>query len=134
MKKGVALQHLRVMIWTLQRYRSMANDPLLGLIVPDDTPGLQFTESFVAEHWPWIFGEKCPLEKLVEVVDRAEETGVLAPMDYYNFMTILDRFMPELRVAAAFYEYDLPKEQQLPMDSPTIDILRGWDTDEKGDN
>lgn len=129
MRQEVALQHLKIMAWTLQRYRSMAYDPLFGLIVPDGTPGrLQFTESFVAEYWPWIFGEKCPLLQITAVIDRAEETGELAPLNYYNFMTILDRFVPELRVAAAFYDHDLPDEMRLPMDPPSIEILRGWET------
>ena len=127
MKQETALKHLRLMMWCIQRFRANAMDPLFGPVVADGTPGLQLTESMVADMFPWIFGDKCPLEVLAKVIDGVEETGVLVPMDYYNFMFILDRFMPELRMVSVFYDRELPKDERLPDGPPNISILRGWD-------
>jgi hypothetical protein len=84
------------MLLAIQRYRSIvsedflkeSNNTGLGFI------GLGFTKEFLAEQWPWIFGEKCPISAIQDVLDREE----IAPMDFYNLMAILTHFMPEVKV------------------------------------
>ena len=120
MRQEEALRHLREMIWALQRYRSVAMETL-----GRETGELHLSEKMAAEVWPWVFGEKCPLPILVKMVDNAETSGTLAPMDYYNMMTILDRFMPEIKVATVGWR----GTYTLPEGPPSLEILRGWDND-----
>jgi hypothetical protein len=82
-----ALEHLR---HNIQRYRSITKETFVG------ENGL--TEESLAETWPWVFGSKCPLVQIQKCLDRGSVTG----MEFYNFMTILDRFMPEVAVAGDF--------------------------------
>jgi len=96
----------------LQKYRSNAMDPRTGL-------GL--SEEFLAETYPWVFGEKCPLEYIAKVLARYEKTHELEPQTYYNFMTIMDKFTPEIRVAAVMLGGELPEGP------PSIQLLIGWD-------
>ena len=123
MKQSEALEHLREMIWALQRYRSIAMEELGPN--PDYPLGEQLciTEELAAKMWPWIFGEECPLPALVKIVDDAETSGTLAPTDYYSMMFILDRFMPEVKICLHNWRgvYTVPEEP------PSLDILAGWE-------
>lgn len=131
MKQEDAVQHLRTIMFVLQKFRSNSRDPILGIIVPDDTPGLQVTESLAAETWPWVFGDKCPLPALMQILDAVNRTQSLAPMDYYNQMIILDRFMPEVKAAAGWFEVNRTAEQHIPDGPPDVSIFAGWDLDRK---
>jgi len=86
------------------------------------TGELHLSKKFAGELWPWVFGEKCPLPILAKIIDDAESSGELAPMDYYNMMIILDRFMPEVKLAALTWR----GTATLPEGPPSIDILSGW--------
>lgn len=129
MKQLQAVQHLQTFMRALQKYRSNLRDPVVGIVVPDGTPGLRPTESFMAEMWPWVFGDKCPLTTIVRVLDDTTRTGTLAPMDYYNLMIILDRFMPEVRAVASLFEDGLAPEYKIPQGAPNINVLRGWEAE-----
>lgn len=113
-----ALEHLREFLWALQRYRSIAMETL--------GPGsgeLHLTERLAAEMWPWVFGEKCPLSILAKMIDDAETSGKLVPMDYYNMMTILDRFMPGVKLGIRAWR----GRYTVPEGPPDIAILAGWE-------
>jgi len=116
MKKSVAVQHLKTFMVTLQKHHSNVQDPIRG-------PGLSI--EFLAEIYPWVFGEKCPLPQLQNVLDRYDSTGELSPQDYYNLMTILDKFMYEIKAAAALLGGNLPE------DGPRVDVLMGWDEEDE---
>lgn len=123
MKKEEAIGHLREFVWALQRYRSIVMETL-GL--DPDYPSeeqLCLTEELAAEMWPWVFGEKCPLPVLAKIVDDAETSGELAPMDYYNMMTILHRFMPEVKVGIRAWR----GTWTIPEGPPEVSILSGWE-------
>lgn len=61
---------------------------------------------FLERYYPWGFGDKCPLEALQKVIDR----GSVTANEFYNFMTIVDKIMPELQVIALIEQgHDFPK-------------------------
>lgn len=119
MTEQEAVQHLREMMWALQRYRSITMETL-----GPGTGELHLSKKFAGELWPWVFGEKCPLPVLAKMIDDVEAGGSLALMDYYNMMTILDRFMPEVRMAAVVAR---GTDSTLPQGPPDVSILRGWE-------
>lgn len=117
MKQSEATQHLREMMWGLQKYRSITTETLSS-----GTGDICLSEELAARMWPWVFGEKCPLPALAKILDDVDNGKDLAPADYYNMMTILYRFMPEVAIAASLREgCSLPKGQ------PGISVLLGWE-------
>ncbi len=114
MKQEEALGHLREMIWALQRYRSITTETL-----GPGTGELYLSKKLAAEMWPWVFGKKCPLPVLMKMVDR----GQIAPGDYYNMMTILDKFMSEVKLFA-LVQRGAPT---IPEGPPSLDIFKGWE-------
>ena len=136
MKKSVAIQHLRTLMSMVQRARANAHDPLLGFLDPDDAsytdksgnPRLVFKESLAAKIMPWVFGDRCILPALATILDRYDKDTTLAPMDYYNMMYILDKFIPTFKAFTYLFDGELPDEKRIPMNSPSIhQILVGWD-------
>ena len=118
MTQEEALAHLREFLWALQKYRSITMETL--------GPGsgeLHLSEKLAAETWPWVFGEKCPLPILAKMIDDAETSGKLAPMDYYNMMFILDRFMPEVKMGIRAWR----GTWTIPEGPPGVEIMRGWE-------
>ena len=128
MKKENAVRHLRTFMWMVQRARSNATDPLLGFVVSDDDPGLglQITESMMADLMPWVFGDRCVLPALDKILGVYDRTGELAPMDYYNQMFILDRFLGALKAFHLLFDRELPAEQQIPDGPPCLEVMLGW--------
>ncbi len=110
MNESEALEHLRIFAYTLQKYRGGTAE-----FAPE------LSEELKAESWPWVFGDKCPLEQLFAVLDR----GKVAPSEYYNFMIILERFMPEIKIATALHSSQNPIPEGPP--SPLNIALMGWD-------
>jgi len=110
-----AAQHLRIMMWGLQKYR--ANIREMGSL----------PESFLAQQWPWVFGDRCPLLALQDILDRYAKTEVLSGAEYHNMMVVLDRFIPEVKSACTFFQGDLTGEQRIPQGPPDIKVLAGWD-------
>lgn len=108
MKQSEAEQNLRLFMRALQRYR----DTALG--------GMGVSEELAGQVWPWVFGEKCPLPTLAKVLGNAEASGKLAPMDYYNMMIVLTRFMPEVLAGVNIMrlQLDLPEITEAPLPAP----------------
>jgi len=102
MKKSKAAKHLTQYMQTFQKYRSTS----LGEV------GL--SEEVAGEVWPWVFGEKCSLPILAKIIGNYEADGSLTPLDYYNQMYILYRFMPGV-LAACMLTHD-----GFPADAPGI--------------
>jgi hypothetical protein len=90
MTEQEARNYLNIMMIALQRYRGINFETLLA-----KKGGLGFTKEQLGETWPWVFGEKCPLAALQKILDGDKVTGI----DFYNMMFILDRFMPEIKIA-----------------------------------
>ena len=133
MKEKDAIRHLREFMLALQRYRSIVMETvgpdtaLTGAgLMGENIEGLSLSKELAAEMWPWVFGDKCPLPVLVKILDNIDDGGTLAPMDYYNQMFILDRFMPEVKVATnmRLIQAHIPP---IPEGSTDINILRGWE-------
>lgn len=117
MKQEEAILQLRVFMLALQKYRSNAMEMAMEPI--------EATPEQAANMFPWIFGKKCPLEALSKTLDAVEQTGALEPMVYYNYMVILDRFLPEIRLFADTFYSGMGK---LPKGPPSISFLAiGWD-------
>ena len=112
MKLTQAVQHLRTMMWALQKYRS--NSTISSI------PSVQ-------KMWPWVFGESCPLPALHDILSHYDRTDELEVQQYYNMMTILYRFMPEIQAASVLYEAELQEELRLPNEQPGLEIFGGWE-------
>ena len=122
MKQEEALGHLREMIWALQRHRSIVMETL-GPSLDHSPDELCLTKELAAKMWPWVFGEKCPLPVLTKIIDDAETGGSLDPMDYYNMMFILDRFIPEVKVGIHAWR----GTWTIPEGPPSVSVLSGWE-------
>ena len=84
MDQAEAMQHLQIMMTSFQRYRSIVRENMTNLL-PEDA---------LATMYPWVFGTKCPLTALQKVLDRGSVTGT----ELYNFMYIVDKFAPEIKI------------------------------------
>ena len=84
MDQAEAMKHLQVMMTSFQRYCSIVREYMTNLL-PEDA---------LATMYPWVFGTKCPLTALQKVLDRGSVTG----SEFYNFMYIVHRFIPEIRI------------------------------------
>jgi len=104
-----AKRQLSAYMTALQKYRSVTAEEI-GI-----------PKKLAEEMWPWVFGDKCPLPVLAKILNHTE----LVPMDYYNQLIILCRFMPEIRVATniSLAGTDIPS---IPEEAPE-DILGGWE-------
>lgn len=104
MNQETALNCLRDMLWAIQKYRSNTKESFGHM---ED-----YSDEVMADMWPWIFGTKCPLNALSAVLDRGYVTG----QEFYNFMFILDRFIPEVQLLGEITRgINFPK--------PTLDLI-----------
>ena len=123
MKQSEALHHLQQLIHAIQKLRSiMAEDGIITDAPTNDPLSLMhMTTEQAAQCWKYVWGEKSILPVLVKVVDKAEETDQLAPMDFYNMIYVATGLEPLLAVAVAIIgDTDFPEETDLQW-------LRGWD-------
>lgn len=102
MKKSEAAQDLRNMMIAIQKYRANIAELWGGAF--DDT---------LKEQWPWIWGDSCPLPALSKILDAYDQDGTLSPMDYYNQMTILYSFTPEVMHVFTILGARVPPEPKL---------------------
>lgn len=112
-----ALDMLRGMLKLLQRARSTMSEAGLD-------------QKVLKSIFPWVFDpDKCIVPALADLIGRAEKSGTLAPADFYNMMTVLYRFLPELTAVAPF---TLDSVDLLPADPPDYMVyLRGWAPEER---
>jgi len=115
MDEKTAIRQLQEFMIALQRYRGIIREQMSD--IPDKV---------LVSLEPWVFGDKCPLEILVKVLDGVDTGHALEPMTYYNMMTILTNFMPGVQacVNMRLAEAGLA----LLPEMPDINILRGWST------
>ena len=107
MKKEDAAQDLRHMMIAIQKYRANIAELWGGSF--DDILGQQ---------WPWIWGDSCPLPAISKILDAYDKDGTLAPMDYYNMMIVLHRFIPEV----------IPVFKMLGARIPPRPEIQAWDS------
>jgi len=62
------------------------------------------SDAMLADMYPWIFGDKCLLPTIQKLLDRDRVSG----MDFYNVMTVVHRFCPEVMCAHATYDFPEP--------------------------
>ena len=126
MKKSKAAEHLNVVVRSLQRYRGFGKD-----ILGPGSAEICFTDEHMAETWPWIWGDKCPLPSIVRILDHYEASGELAAPDYYNFMVVLFRRMPEIALGCQLPQGPwLSEHNNFPQDIPSLaDVFEGWEDD-----
>lgn len=107
MKLSEAVEITRKLMLATQRYRSMSaetigSDPLL------------------AQLQPWSLGENSILKPLVQIMDQYERSGIIAPTDVYNIVTLARMKTPEiLALYGMMFGVELPK--------PNLDWLKGWE-------
>jgi len=122
MKQTEAIKHLRAFMIALQRYRSVTMEQL-----GPGTGELHLSEKLAAEMWPWVFGDKCPLPTLSKLLANIDSGKPLVPMDYYNMMVVLDRFIPEVKVAVNI-QLGQGGHKPIPQ-GVSKDILKGWENE-----
>lgn len=61
------------------------------------------SDEVLADLFPWVFTNKCPLLAIQRCLDNEHVTG----MEFYNFLYILHNFCPEVMVG--HFEYDFPE-------------------------
>lgn len=109
MKQIQAVEHLREMLWAVQRARSMITETFGDL-----------GEDFLITLHPWLFGPKCVLPSLVTTVGEVETGGELTPQRFYNLMWITDK---ELAINTALFATN-----RKPLPEPDINwIVEGWE-------
>lgn len=92
MDKETALVALRVMLAASQKARSNLRGS-----VGDDELG----ERLLAEMHPWLFGQKCVIPALAQVISRAERGSAVVGKTFYHMMWIAKR-EPAIELSAAF--------------------------------
>ena len=97
MKKSDAVKIVNNAIVAFQRFRSI-------VIESAEKDGV--ASSTLAILHPWTLGSKCPLITMQRVVDSDSLTGG----NLYNFMVVLDRFAPEVKVVS---DFDFPAPNPL---------------------
>ena len=93
MTQEEARGHLTAMMVAIQRYRSTVAE----------VTEIDVERRVNADLSPWIFGDRCPLPALVKILDR----DVIVPLDLYNMMYVLDRFIPEVKLCSE-YRWPVP--------------------------
>lgn len=111
MNQETALQYLRHMMFALQKYRSNTKEAYGHLP--------EYSDEIMGQMWPWIFGNKCPLNQLSKALDRNYVTG----QEFYNFMFILERFMPEVKLLG-----EVVRKIEFPM--PTLSLIKDLGSDQ----
>ena len=110
MKQEDAVRDLRMFMAGLQKTRSVLRETLSTDL------------STLEGAFPWLFGDKCPLEPLSKVLDAVESGGTLEPQAYYNLMFILFHFMPEIHGGLLLMYPDFRQE------APSFRIIaEGWE-------
>ncbi len=110
MRQDEAVQDLRMFMTGLQKTRSTLRETLNA------------DRTLLARTFPWLFGDKCPLETLSRVLDAVESGKILEPQTYYNLMFILWRFMPEVHAGLQLIYPDFRRE------APNVRIIaEGWE-------
>ena len=121
MKQEVAVQHLRDMLFLIQKVRSNAQEWIDRDV--NSRAEIAMTNDLLIDLTPWVFDDnKCPIPALIEILDNVDTTGILAPMDYFNMMTILYQFMPTLVAFVPMCNSILPAE------TPSLTTyIRNWE-------
>jgi len=95
MNEKERLEVLEQMRFAFQRFRSV-------IMEQADEDGASVKD--LADMFPWIFGPKCPLPAIQKCLDRERVTG----MELYNFLLVLHRFAPEVKVGNLDYDFPEP--------------------------
>ena len=114
MKQSTAISHLRNMMLAIQRLKSINAET--GMISVDDP--------FASTMWPYVYDpKKAVLPILSKLLDKADETDKLAPLDYYNMMVIATQLEPLIGATASIYAgIDFPQ-------TADMNWLKGWDAE-----
>jgi hypothetical protein len=109
MKKSEAAKYLRTMMVGVQKLRSIMDET--GMITDKkEMEGLFMTSEEAGQIWKWVWGENCVLPILVKIMDHYDDTGDLAPIDFFNMMYIALRLEPLVGVATGIIGQEFPVE------------------------
>jgi hypothetical protein len=109
MKHSQAETFIRNALFCTQKNRSISSENLEGV----STRVRRFFE-------PKTHDERWLLNPLLKIIENLESGKPIKPMDFYNIMTIISKFAPELQVIGAAHE--LPEFPE-----PDNNWLRGWE-------
>lgn len=121
MKQSDAVRHLRVLMYAMQKARSVARET--GLISSNPNV-LALSDRVAGKMWPWLMGDKNLLPALEKLINNVDDGQPLAPQDYYNIISVATRLEPSLSVMAAANDETFPQEAD-------INWLGGWEPEDK---
>jgi hypothetical protein len=111
-KQSTAVDILNHLMITIQKLRSNERESI------EHFRGTQRVKDAVLESLqPWIYGDRCLLPGLEKTLSPGH---YLTPQEFYNFMFIVDRFVPEIGIMTA-----VRQEEDFP--APDVNWIRGWE-------
>jgi hypothetical protein len=115
-----AIRLLRLMMWQIQRIRSMAIESLGDLSNEE-------AERVLAITHPWLSPERNVLRAVDMILARVDRGEALEPLDFYNMMVICD-LTPLIQAGALFSKApeDPLYEDRSPFPRPDIRWFQGW--------
>ena len=108
MRRSEARLEIESMMCGLQKTRSIFAE--VGL-----------PETILAEMYPWIWGDKCPLALLSRMVDDD-----FTPMEWFNIRTVFYHFMEATALEVSLYHQG-KTDKGFPIGPPSMDVLKGWE-------
>lgn len=115
MKHSEAEQIIRNALWSVQKVRSISNE------MSENDPVMYRVQRYLE---PKIHDDRWMLNPLLKLVERLDNGGKLAPMEFYNMMIIIDKWGASVQVS-----YILATENADGFPEPNIQWLRGWDVE-----
>jgi hypothetical protein len=114
MKHSEAEKLIRDALWCVQRSRSISNEQSEG------DEALRRVQRFLE---PKVHDEAYLLKPLLKLVERLDNGGKLAPIEFYNIMTVIHHWGASVQVA-----YIMESEGKA-FPEPSIQWMRGWEPD-----
>lgn len=115
MKHSKASIFIRNALFCVQKVRSISAEN------EQNDPGLYRVQQFLE---PKIFDDRYLLSPLLKIVDRLDNGGRIEPIEFYNIMTIIDRWAQSVEA-----EYVIQAENLNGFPKPDIQWMRGWDAE-----
>ena len=116
MKHSEAAEIIRNALFCVQKVRSISEEQSEG------DPVLKRVQRFLE---PKIHDDAYMLNPLLKLVARLDDGGQITPMEFYNMMTIMDKWGASVQVS-----YALAMGDGSTLPEPDVQWIRGWETEE----
>lgn len=115
MKHSQAEEFIRKALWCVQRLRSIAEEDII-----DGDPAMR---KAVQTTSPWVHDEeKSLMNPLLLLVERLDKGGKVSGMEFYNIMTVIHKFAPDINIKLRF---STNNDESFP--EPKMEWILGWD-------